>query len=164
VKLNCPRILPSVRGVEAGRVPKHARMNENSSWLAVVSRRILLPHFEELQIARCPFNDLPERSEGHWGEDLTAAKMDMCHWLDPFLVARTEFIVHSDGFTSFQTHLAAGECTGWCERGPFSVDHPIWRMLRHPFEHMIAIAQLICSGLLDRHPDLNPKTSVGHQT
>jgi len=64
-------------------------------------------------------------------------------------------IVHSDRLTSFQTHPAAGERTGWWERGPFAVDQPIWWMLSHPFEHMIAIARLIYSGLLDRYPNLN---------
>jgi hypothetical protein len=34
-------------------------------------------------------------------------------------------IVHSDGLSSFQTHPAAGERTGWWERGPFAVDQPI---------------------------------------
>jgi predicted TIM-barrel fold metal-dependent hydrolase len=34
-------------------------------------------------------------------------------------------IVHSDGLTSFQTHPAAGDRTGWWERGPFAADHPI---------------------------------------
>jgi aminocarboxymuconate-semialdehyde decarboxylase len=63
-------------------------------------------------------------------------------------------IVHSDGLTPFQTHPAAGERTGWWERGPFSVDQPIWWMLGHPFEHMIAIARIIYSGLLDRYPNL----------
>jgi len=63
-------------------------------------------------------------------------------------------IVHSDGLTAFQTHPAAGERIGWWERGPFSVDAPIWWMLGHPFEHMIAIARLIYSGLLDRYPNL----------
>jgi bifunctional non-homologous end joining protein LigD len=55
-------------------------------------RRVLLPHFEELQIARCPFVNLPDRGEGRWGEDLTAAKMLMCRWLDPFIVVRIEFL------------------------------------------------------------------------
>ena len=32
-------------------------------------------------------------------------------------------IVHSDGLSPFQTHPAAGERTGWWERGPFSVDY-----------------------------------------
>ncbi len=63
-------------------------------------------------------------------------------------------IIHSDGLTTFQTHPAAGERTGWWERGPFSADHPVWWMLGHPFEHMIAIARLIYSGLLDRYPNL----------
>jgi bifunctional non-homologous end joining protein LigD len=38
-------------------------------------RRVLLPYFEELQTARCPFRNLPDRTEGRWGEGLTAAKM-----------------------------------------------------------------------------------------
>ena len=55
-------------------------------------RRVLLPHFAELQIARCPFANLPDRTEGRWGEGLTAAKMAVCRWLDPFLVARIDFL------------------------------------------------------------------------
>jgi aminocarboxymuconate-semialdehyde decarboxylase len=76
----------------------------------------------------------------------------------PFFARMNELnvpiIVHSDGLTTFQTHPAAGERTGWWERGPFAADHPIWWMLGHPFEHMIAIARLIYSGLLDRFPNL----------
>ena len=60
--------------------------------LTAAFRRVLLPHFEDLEIPRCPFNNLPERNEGHWGEGLTAAKMDKCRWLDPFLVVRIEFL------------------------------------------------------------------------
>jgi bifunctional non-homologous end joining protein LigD len=52
----------------------------------------LLPHFEELQIPRCPFASLPDRGEGGWGEGLTAAKMLMCRWLEPFIVVRIEFL------------------------------------------------------------------------
>jgi aminocarboxymuconate-semialdehyde decarboxylase len=63
-------------------------------------------------------------------------------------------IVHSDGLTPFQTHPAAGERTGWWERVPFAADQPIWWMLTHPFEHMIVIARLVFSGLLDRYPNL----------
>ena len=55
-------------------------------------RRVLLTHFEELQVARCPFANLPDRGEGRWGEGLTAAKMALCRWLDPFIVARIEFL------------------------------------------------------------------------
>jgi DNA ligase D-like protein (predicted ligase) len=60
--------------------------------LTASSRRALMPHFEELRIPRCPFSNLPERTEGYWGDGLTAANMDMCRWLDPFLVTRIEFL------------------------------------------------------------------------
>ena len=55
-------------------------------------RRALLPHFEELRKQRCPFANLPDRGEGRWGEGLTAAKMVMCRWLEPFIVVRIEFL------------------------------------------------------------------------
>jgi DNA ligase D-like protein (predicted ligase) len=55
-------------------------------------RRVLLQHFEELRVPRCPFANLPERAEGRWGEGLTAEKMAKCSWLDPFLVVRIEFL------------------------------------------------------------------------
>jgi bifunctional non-homologous end joining protein LigD len=38
-------------------------------------RRVLLPHFDELRMPRCPFANLPDRGERRWGEGLTAAKM-----------------------------------------------------------------------------------------
>ena len=63
-------------------------------------------------------------------------------------------IVHSDGLSSFQTHPAAGERTGWWERGPFAVDQPIWWTWAIPLSNMIAIARIIYSGLLDRYPNL----------
>jgi ATP-dependent DNA ligase len=55
-------------------------------------RRVLFPHFDELRTARCPFTNLPDRAEGCWGEGLTVAKMQKCRWLDPFIVARIEFL------------------------------------------------------------------------
>jgi ATP-dependent DNA ligase len=55
-------------------------------------RRVLLHHFEELRIPRCPFANLPERTEGRWGEGLTAAKMAACCWIHPFIVVRIEFL------------------------------------------------------------------------
>jgi bifunctional non-homologous end joining protein LigD len=55
-------------------------------------RRVLLPFLEELQIPRCSFANLPDRTEGRWGEGLTAAKMQACRWLEPFLVASIEFL------------------------------------------------------------------------
>jgi DNA ligase D-like protein (predicted ligase) len=55
-------------------------------------RRAVLPQFETLRIQRCPFRNLPHRTEGHWGEGLTVAKMEKCRWIDPFIVARIEFL------------------------------------------------------------------------
>jgi ATP-dependent DNA ligase len=55
-------------------------------------RRVLLRHFDELQIPRCPFANLPESTEGRWGKGLTPAKMTLCRWLDLFLVVRIEFL------------------------------------------------------------------------
>ena len=55
-------------------------------------RCALLPHFEELRRQRCPLTNVPDRGEGRWGEGLTAAKMAMCRWLDPFIVVRVEFL------------------------------------------------------------------------
>jgi bifunctional non-homologous end joining protein LigD len=55
-------------------------------------RRVLVPDFEKLRISRCPFVNLPERTEGRWGEGLTVARMALCRWLHPFIVARIEFL------------------------------------------------------------------------
>jgi hypothetical protein len=55
-------------------------------------RRVLPPHLEQLRILRCPFVNLPDRSEGRWGEGLTAAKIAACCWLHPFIVVRVEFL------------------------------------------------------------------------
>jgi DNA ligase D-like protein (predicted ligase) len=55
-------------------------------------RRVLPAHLKGLQIARCPFVNLPDRTEGRWGEGLTAGKMGTCRWLHSFLVARIEFL------------------------------------------------------------------------
>jgi bifunctional non-homologous end joining protein LigD len=54
-------------------------------------RAVLAPHFEKL-LSRCPFANLPDCTEGRWGEGLTAAKMALCYWLRPFIVARIEFL------------------------------------------------------------------------
>jgi len=44
-------------------------------------REQLLHKLKALQIAECPFADLPEKKEGRWGQGLTAAKMKDCCWL-----------------------------------------------------------------------------------
>jgi ATP-dependent DNA ligase len=55
-------------------------------------RRVFLSHFDELRKQRCPLSNLPDHTEGRWGGGLTATKMAICCWLDPFIVARIEFL------------------------------------------------------------------------
>ena len=62
------------------------------------------------------FANLPERTEGRWGEGLTAAKMAVCRWLEPFIVARIEFLewmpdnrLRHPRFTGIRSDKNAGE-------------------------------------------------------
>jgi predicted TIM-barrel fold metal-dependent hydrolase len=91
------------------------------------------------------------------GTNVRGKNLDMPEFL-PFFARINELnvpiIIHSDGLSPYQNYPAAGDRTGWWDRGPFSADYPIWWMLTHPFEHMIAIARIIYSGLLDRFPNL----------
>ena len=48
--------------------------------------------FPPLEIADCPFANLPETRSGRWGEGLTKAKMADCRWLKPVLVGQVEFL------------------------------------------------------------------------
>jgi DNA ligase D-like protein (predicted ligase) len=56
------------------------------------TRAQLLRKFKGLEIARCPFVNLPEAHSGRWGQGLTAAKMAECQWLRPVLVGQVEFL------------------------------------------------------------------------
>jgi bifunctional non-homologous end joining protein LigD len=55
-------------------------------------RRVLLPHFDELRMPRCPFANLPDRGEKALGRGSHGGKDGLCRWLHPFLVVRTEFL------------------------------------------------------------------------
>jgi bifunctional non-homologous end joining protein LigD len=55
-------------------------------------RAELLKKFKPLEIAECPFANLPEKKAGRWGAGLTAAKMEGCRWLRPSLVGQFEFV------------------------------------------------------------------------
>lgn len=50
------------------------------------SRVELFKKLRGLEIAECPFGNLPEKRAGRWGQGLTAAKMKDCKWLKPVLV------------------------------------------------------------------------------
>jgi bifunctional non-homologous end joining protein LigD len=45
-----------------------------------------------LEIAECPFVNLPENQSGRWGQGLTKEKMADCRWLKPELVGQFEFV------------------------------------------------------------------------
>jgi ATP-dependent DNA ligase len=56
------------------------------------SRERLMEKLRPLEVAACPFANLPEAREGRWGEGLTAEKMKECVWVRPDLVAEVEFV------------------------------------------------------------------------
>ena len=55
-------------------------------------RQQLFKRFRGLEIAECPFANLPEARSGRWGEGLTADKMKECRWLKAVLVGQVEFV------------------------------------------------------------------------
>ena len=55
-------------------------------------RADLMKKFQQLEIAECPFANLPEKKAGRWGAGLTAAKMVDCRWVKPVLVGQFEFV------------------------------------------------------------------------
>jgi DNA ligase D-like protein (predicted ligase) len=56
------------------------------------ARAHLSKKFRGLEIAECPFVNLPEEKSGRWGQGLTRAKMAQCQWLRPALVGQFEFL------------------------------------------------------------------------
>ena len=60
------------------------------------TRRQVLAQIMHLKTARCPFANLPELSEGRWGQGLTAQKMETCVWLKPEAVVRIDFLEWTD--------------------------------------------------------------------
>lgn len=55
-------------------------------------REQLFKKMKPLEIADCPFANLPEGHGGRWGQGLTSAKMKNCRWLKPELVGQFEFV------------------------------------------------------------------------
>jgi bifunctional non-homologous end joining protein LigD len=56
------------------------------------SRAALFRKLKPLEIADCPFANLPEKKAGRWGAGLTVAKMAECRWLKPQIVGQFEFV------------------------------------------------------------------------
>jgi len=46
---------------------------------------------QEIEVAECPFTNLPEKSAQRYGQAITAAEMKKCHWLEPRLVCQVKF-------------------------------------------------------------------------
>jgi bifunctional non-homologous end joining protein LigD len=57
-----------------------------------VTRGQLYRRFQGLEIAECPFTNLPESRSGRWGVGLTSEKMEQCRWLKPVLVGQFEYL------------------------------------------------------------------------
>jgi bifunctional non-homologous end joining protein LigD len=57
-----------------------------------VLRQQLFKKFRGLEIAECPFVNLPEARSGRWGQGLTKEKMADCRWLKPVMVGQFEFV------------------------------------------------------------------------
>ncbi len=55
------------------------------------TRRQVFAKLKELKNEKCPFVNLPEQSEGRWGQGLTAEKMKSCIWVKPKVVVRIDF-------------------------------------------------------------------------
>jgi bifunctional non-homologous end joining protein LigD len=56
------------------------------------TRREVAARFKGLQVAKCPFANLPQKDAGRWGQGLTAEKMKECLWLKPEIVVRIDFL------------------------------------------------------------------------
>lgn len=78
---------------EKGRLMYAARTRNG---FTPASRAELFRKITALEIADCPFANLPEKKAGRWGAGLTAAKMAECRWLKPVLVGQFEFVEWTD--------------------------------------------------------------------
>jgi DNA ligase D-like protein (predicted ligase) len=56
------------------------------------TRREVFAQIKHLKTAKCPFVNLPELTEGRWGQGLTAEKMKDCVWLKSEAVVRIDFL------------------------------------------------------------------------
>ena len=56
------------------------------------TRREVFTQIKGLKTDKCPFVNLPEKSEGRWGQGLAAEKMKGCMWVKPKVVVRIDFL------------------------------------------------------------------------
>jgi len=55
-------------------------------------RREVAAHLKPLVTGRCPFADLPNARESHWGGGVTAEQMTEMRWVTPTLVVQVRFV------------------------------------------------------------------------
>ena len=55
-------------------------------------RRQVFAKLRPLEVAVCPFVNLPEAHKGRWDDGLTADDMRKCVWVRPQVVAQIEFL------------------------------------------------------------------------
>ena len=79
-----------VFGVYEGKSLMYVARTRNG--FTPATRAALFAKFKGLEIADCPFVNLPEARSGRWGQGLTKAKMAECTWLKPVLVGQFEFL------------------------------------------------------------------------
>jgi DNA ligase D-like protein (predicted ligase) len=60
------------------------------------TRRKVFEQIKHLKTTKCPFANLPELSDGRWGQGLTVEKMKTCVWLKPEAVVRIDFLEWTD--------------------------------------------------------------------
>ena len=83
----------------------HAARTRNG--FTPASRAELFRKIKPLEIAECPFANLPEKKAGRWGAGLTAEKMEECRWLRPQLVGQFEFVAWTeDGYLRHSRFVA----------------------------------------------------------
>lgn len=60
------------------------------------TRRDVMRRLTGLEIDKCPFANLPDRTPGRFGDGLTAEKMKSCTWFKPEVVVCVEFVEWTD--------------------------------------------------------------------
>jgi ATP-dependent DNA ligase len=71
------------------------------------SRRAVFNKIQHLQVAKCPFVNLPDKSVVQWGQGITVEKTKECVWLKPEKVAQIEFAEWTPGDRLRQASFAA---------------------------------------------------------
>jgi bifunctional non-homologous end joining protein LigD len=53
--------------------------------------RDLHSQLERIEVAACPFSDLPAVGRSRWDRGLSAVEMRRCHWVKPVIVCQVKF-------------------------------------------------------------------------